>query len=228
MKVTTHSIKTLSEYLDYISHEIVEKEWIFRGHENAEFYLKPSIARVEPRENTIQIMEAKMLNEFHRRYLNSPSDDWGLLALVQHHGLPTRLLDWTQSPLVAMFFAVDKPSDAKQSAVWAYRYKHIATKEVDPFKIEEIYVFHPTHVTTRITAQQGCFTVHPPPFFDMRKLRRKDEELVKVTIKEKYRIQIKNELDRLGTNYASLFPELDGLCKYLKWSFSFSEEENNM
>jgi len=228
MKVITHPIEKISDYIGYSSHELIEKEWIFRGHENVQFPLKPSVARIAPREGTIQSMESNMLTEFQRRYLHAPENKWGLLALAQHHGLPTRLLDWTQNPLVAMFFAVDKPSKSKTSVVWAYRYNCIATQSLDPFTIKEIHVFHPTHVTVRIPAQQGCFTVHPPPFYDMRRVQRTDEELVRFTIGNKYRVQIKNDLDRLGINYASLFPDLDGLCKYLKWYFSVSEEENDI
>lgn len=228
MKVTTRPIKKVSDYVDYISHEIVEKQWIFRGHESYRFPLKPSIARIKPKEETIQSMEGKMLEELQRRYLNLPGDGWGLLALAQHHGLPTRLLDWTQNPLAAMFFAVDKHSKSERSAVWAYRYNLVATKNLDPFTIKKIHVFHPAHVTVRITAQQGCFTVHPPPFYDMSRVQRTDEELVKFTIKKKYRSQIKNDLDRLGINCASLFPDLDGLCKYLKWSYSVPKEESDL
>ena len=228
MKVTIRPIKKVSDYVDYISHEIVEKQWIFRGHENYKFPLKPSIAMIKPKEETIQSMERKMLEEFQRRYLNLPGDGWGLLALAQHHGLPTRLLDWTQNPLVAMFFAVDKPSESGKSAVWAYRYNLVATKNLDPFEIKRIHVYHPAHVTIRITAQQGCFTVHPPPFYDMRRVQRTEEELVKFTIEKEYRFQIKNDLDRLGINCASLFPDLDGLCKYLKWSFSVPKEAGDI
>lgn len=220
MRITIQSITKISDYINHISHELIENQWIFRGHEDFSFPLKPSVARIKPKEKTIQIMESDMLEEFQRRYLSVPTDGWGLLALAQHHGLPTRLLDWTQNPLVAMFFAVDKHSESGGSAVWAYRYNLVATKELNPFEIKRIHVFHPAHVTTRITAQQACFTVHPPPFYDMRRVQRVDEELVKFTIKRKYRTQIKNDLDRLGINCASLFPDLDGLCKYLKWSFS--------
>ena len=214
-----------TDYIDYISHEMVEKKWIFRGHEDSKFPLKPSIARIKPQEGTIQSMESDMLEEFQRRHLNSPSDAWGLLALTQHHGLPTRLLDWTRNPLVALFFAVDKSSNANFSAVWAYKYNWVATKSLNPFEIKKIHVFHPYHVTIRITAQQGCFTVHPPPFYEMSRIQRSDEELTKFIIQKEYRNQIKKDLDRLGINYASLFPDVDGLCKYLKWSFSKSESE---
>lgn len=226
MRTTIQPIRKISDYINHISYELIEKQWIFRGHENSSFPLKPSVARIEPREKTIQHMESDMLEEFQRRYINSPKKPWDLLALAQHHGLPTRLLDWTQNPLVAMFFAVDKPSESTTSAVWAYRYNYVAVDSLDPFAIKKIHAFHPTHVTIRITAQQGCFTVHPPPFYDMRRVQRTDEELVKFTIKRKYRVQIKNDLDRLGVNCASLFPDLDGLCKYLKWSFSDSGEKS--
>jgi type I restriction enzyme M protein len=50
-----------------------------------------------------------MLEKFKREaipYLTiKPNDDWDWLALAQHHGLPTRLLDWTQNPLVAVGIA---------------------------------------------------------------------------------------------------------------------------
>lgn len=226
MKLTIHPVRNLIDYIKYVSNELVEKEWIFRGHEDARFPLKPSIARIEPKEGTIQSTERKILVEFQRRYLQSPTDKWGLLAFGQHYGLPTRLLDWTQNPLVAMFFAVDKPCRCNRSAVWAYRYHNIATLNLDPFQIKKIYVFYPVYVTQRISAQQGCFTIHPPPFYDMRRVQRTNEELIKFTIANRYRDQIKNELDRLGINYASLFTDLDGLCKYLKWSFSKLEDEN--
>lgn len=225
MKVTKQPIEKLSAYIEYIANELLDEEWIFRGHEDSRFSLKPSVARIEPYEGTIPSNEEKMLSEFKKRYLSSPTNPWDLLALTQHHGLPTRLLDWTKNPLVAMFFAVERPSEYKTSTVWAYRYTDVATQDLNPFEINNIHVLHPSHVTQRITSQHGCFTAHPPPFYDMRRMQRTNEELISFSIKKKHRAQMRIELDRIGLNYAALFPDLDGLCKYLKWSFSVLDDE---
>jgi hypothetical protein len=64
MKSTTKPIQKLSDYLEYISNVLIGKDWIFRGHEDTRFTLKPSVARIKPREGTIQSMESKMLIDY--------------------------------------------------------------------------------------------------------------------------------------------------------------------
>jgi hypothetical protein len=103
------------------------KWWAFWGQKDASWHLSTSLERSATRQRYLlgflPDCESNILKDFRRRahhYLNShPSDDnlleW--LALIQHYGGPTRLIDFTHSPYVAAFFAVEQAdSDA---AVWA-------------------------------------------------------------------------------------------------------------
>ena len=73
-------------------------------------------------------------------YIDSvPTSAWNWLAIAQHHGLPTRLLDWSRNPLVAAFFAVERAHD-DDSVVYAFKYnKHVDTeKRTEPYSKREV------------------------------------------------------------------------------------------
>jgi len=97
-----------------------------------------------------------------------PSTDLEWLALAQHHSLPTRLLDWTYNPLVAVFFAVAEPPE-DSSAVFAYRMIQTidANSGIDPFSITKVYKFRPPHFDERIRVQQSVFTLHANPQIEL-------------------------------------------------------------
>src|SRR5262245_17272041 len=82
---------------------------LFRGVSKCEWTLIPKIGRVVKALNSAvrRDWETRMFRTFMRRgapYVGNwkPSTDWDWLALAQHHGLPTRLLDWSHNPLVAL------------------------------------------------------------------------------------------------------------------------------
>jgi hypothetical protein len=101
--------------------------WLFRGQEDASWPLKSSLARELERrripkrwwrsqeERTIRLFQRKA----HLLLSRTPADLFEWLALMQHHGAPTRLLDFTWSPHVAAFFALDRAQ--KKAAIWALR-----------------------------------------------------------------------------------------------------------
>jgi hypothetical protein len=100
--------------------------YAFRGLVDARYPLNTSLKRLE---GSFAEMEAHLLRNF-RKYAHGGITDgnsvWHWLALAQHHGLPTRLLDWTFSPFVAMHFATADPRTfGLDGVIWAVDYRGV-------------------------------------------------------------------------------------------------------
>jgi hypothetical protein len=97
--------------------------FVYRGSWNKCFDLSTSITRIGP---DYEKLEPHLLRNFRKyAYGNVPHGDtlWNWLALAQHHGLPTRLLDWTYSPYVALHFATQNLNNYDEDgAVWCVNY----------------------------------------------------------------------------------------------------------
>jgi len=165
----------------------------FRGQQRKHWPLVPNIVRIGcgDRETEDEIREefavrAPALSRFEIL----PTNDWDLYFLMQHYGAPTRLLDWTDSPAIALYFAVRDNPGYYDSAVWVldpYELNKRVTgkreivapsaaganpkdvERVDPWlpprwtkkrPPEEPIAIFPTHIARRISSQKSSFTVH--------------------------------------------------------------------
>ena len=204
-------------------HQVIEKYdarvVIYRGIKSQNYPLLPKIGRIIPpdaigsrEKNELEIL--RLFKERAFQYLDfTPGSDWDWLAIGQQYGLPTRLLDWTENPLVACFFAVDEASE-EDSVIYAYHNEsYISVDEhPDPFKFKEVGKFIPRHFTPRITTQGGLFTIHPNPYEAFAA-----EDMEKIIIPNTIRGELKKTLNKYGVDKFSLFPSLDGLAAHIEW-----------
>ncbi len=120
----TQEIRTIDELLQFVN-GLYQKHGVrlwYRGEENASLTLIPSIQRSKKRLEA----ERYITNDFYtraRQIIDNPPAKHnyaGWVSLMQHYGLPTRMLDWSQSPLIAVFFATETYRELpdKDGCVW--------------------------------------------------------------------------------------------------------------
>jgi hypothetical protein len=198
-----------------------DSAWLFRGCASPEHYPVPGVGREDINGFYKRAHEQRLFREFKRTavgMVRAPyASDWWWLALAQHHGLPTRLLDWSTSPLVGAFFAV-APDVEEDRVVYCVKLTQsiheIQDGDADPFDVAQVKRFTPPAISPRILAQNAVFTVHPNPvsifFHDSLRVMRIPAALAP---------KINRRLHKYGVNFQSLFPDLDGVGKQLAWQY---------
>jgi len=236
---TDNTIKSFEDFLKVISGIEPDKGYFFRGEKRSDWQLVPKIGRITPKPpekkagkihidlqyGSEVVDERGALARFKaaaRPFLtNVPDNEWDWIALAQHHGLPTRLLDWTTNPLVALFFAIGDKVNAywlnqerietpkyDGSAVfyiWRVKQPGIDTRNCDPF--DSWGYFFPTHVTSRISAQGGLFSIQNDPHKTF------SSRIKRYVIPFEIRNIIRDQLRIFGINQAFIYSDLDGLAR---------------
>lgn len=294
---TPFEIENFQEYLDTVRNELPKGRIYFRGQSklvSAGYPLKPSIGRYKKLEAMNLFardqIEREVLGVFTNHLLtyvhHLPRNDWEALAIAQHHGLPTRFMDWTSNPLVALYFAAretnlddnDKPLN---SAVYVLTSEPVRFSElgrpsedtikpvgdsattpatpppsgyedfgvedepsgapvtisidtikdvldgpptemakqpatespvVSPFSISENVIYDPPHVSPRIRAQDGVLMACHQPMHPL-----EEKDYLEIVIKHEAHDDIRRRLDQYGVFDKQLFPDLDGIAKWLKY-----------
>ncbi|CAN7611548.1 FRG domain-containing protein [Pseudoduganella sp. LjRoot289] len=222
--------------------------WAFRGQQDTRWPLQTSLSRYLnayiPDRSSWRLREERAIRIFRRKahnYLDDPSvldNELRCLALMQHHGAPTRLLDFTKSPFVAVFFALERATcDAAVYALntprlWAavpHRHPAMDRDHIDPrvpgnftrlFQPNTnaiIWTGEPTEMDRRLVAQSGTLVV--PGMLD-KPLDEILEDygdsralLKKIVLPLAMRDEAMKSLYRMNITNATLFPDLDGLAR---------------
>ncbi|WP_078428355.1 FRG domain-containing protein [Alkalihalobacterium alkalinitrilicum] len=255
-------IESWHEFNDVISH-LHYNEWIFRGQRNSVWDLQSSLYREvqkvidQPTNTDCVMIENKMVNEFYSSsHLYSslefqvPSKenekDWinfrlEPLSVMQDYGTPTRLLDWTRSPYIAAFFALDGAED--DFSIYALNVKELEQFDnnrygdhffnykraiFSPETITEIFIFRydPYQKNERLRIQQGVFLV--PSLIN----KTMDDILKVYNIKNSklhgkevtYKLVFNKEnlqdywykLMQMNITHETIYPGLEGFCRSLK------------
>jgi hypothetical protein len=199
--------RTIEDFLD--------GKWLFRGVTSVRHTLIPSVGRQREGYGYSRPLEDRLFQQFKREALPflrvRPDGDWEWLALAQHHGVPTRLLDWSESPTVSLFFAV-WGNDEDDAGLYIIPRPDEA-KDINrrsPFDVAEVLFFYPGYVTPRLVSQRGLFTVHPKPDqpYDA-------DGMQQIVIGRECKADFRRKLDASGVHHAAIYADLDGLSRRL-------------
>jgi hypothetical protein len=213
-------LKSFSDLIELLDTLKNNNNLIFRGQSDKDWDVVPKSGRKGYSEKYTNTLSEELVFKSWKRYAKFhltkyPENNWDWLAIAQHHGLATRLLDWTKNPLVGAYFACFE-NFQNDGVIYYYALKDIVDfdeKETDPFKMKGFNVFFPSGFASRIINQRGLFTITDKPKIDLKKQLK--SKLKQIIIPKEIKIEILRSLDFYGINKMSLYNDLDSLSSYL-------------
>jgi hypothetical protein len=239
-------LQSWEEYLSIIS-DSPYQNWAFRGQRDASAPLYSALSRYlmafQIDKRAWREQEERILRVFKRKAIHflahvpDRDDDFEWLALMQDHGAPTRLLDFSWSPYVAAFFALHNTT--QEGVIWACNPVEIEREKQgnlnEPGRFRKYllanknsfaWLGEPHAMNRRLIAQSGTFLVpgvlHKSIEEILMNYPNPKETLIKFILPaDKIREKGMRELYRMNITQATLFPDLDGLARSLAYELEF-------
>ena len=220
--IIVKTVDSLEAFLREI--DTFEETDFFRGHSSFEYKLIPFVGRFykDGQERALLDFERFLFEDFKRKYSMftdvRPKNDKEFLFLAQHYGLPTRLLDWTYNPLIALYFACNTNLDKDGVVFRAYPFNMAIydDERSDALTFPHRTLLVPNLTDVRYKSQNGLFVYYPQPWNE-------DDSylMAKYTIPAAAKSFIMTKLAKIGFVRSSIMPSLDSLShdiieKYLK------------
>jgi hypothetical protein len=216
----------------------------FRGLKRPEYKLIPTLLRDNRRSDEIFDREKRLLTRFRQRSLpfwgqGYFQSDWEILFAMQHYGIPTRLLDWTENLFIAVYFAlIDENSDPNTRIIccidpieWNRNTPvlsefgnsiHVLTTsdaEIDSYRPDTtkkrykspIAIFG-THNSERIVAQRGTFMIWGEDTKELEAFSAESKAVIRKFVLKGDRNGLLSQLNALGFAETMAFPELSSLA----------------
>ena len=205
--------------------------FIYRGAPKYSYDLRPRIARkiatpINPEdEERFYDEERKRFEIFKAKALSYAShtarSDWEWLTLAQHYGIATRLLDWTENPLVALYFCALHTTDSLGNPAYSdedgvlYACHPTDAYPADaksPFANDKHGLLVAPHLTQRLIAQAAVFTIHHKPWEEFVDPH---HEIWKVRITKEFKKELVQVLPRYGFSRKTMYADFDSAATEL-------------
>lgn len=218
----------------------------FRGHADSSWKLQPNYDRLQkPAKETELLSRFRQNANLLLNHAPALPNDFGWMFLMQHYGVPTRLLDWSESPLVALYFAIEDrnpKNEKKDAALWILyplelnRHSTVEDVYIPSFEDEWLANYSviqyskgkdsgilpigamATRNNPRIQAQLGVFTISHRKKTPIEEIET-GKHCVKLNIPQAAKQRLRAELKILGVTRFQIFPELASIGESLKEEF---------